>query len=662
MIKKKILMVYPKIPSTYWSFEYSLPFIGKKTNFPPLGLLTVAALIPEEYDVKLINTNITPLKDKDIIDADYVFISAMIVQKDSMDEVIKLCRKYNKPVVAGGPHPTVSHQSIKGVDHFVLDEAEITLPLFFKDLKEGKAKKIYRSEAKPDITTTPVPRFDLIDINQYSSMVLQYSRGCPFNCEFCDIIELFGRVPRTKTPEQFTVELQRVYDTGYRGSIFVVDDNFIGNKIEVKKLLRRMIEWQKEKKQPFTFITEGSINLAQDEELMDLMAASRFNMVFVGIETPVEESLILTNKKQNTKMSLLESVHKIQKKGIEVSSGFILGFDNEPENIFDLQIDFIKESAIPTAMVGLMAALPQTQLYRRLEKENRILHETSGNNTHDLELNFIPTMPAEKLIAGYKRVISTIYKPKVYFQRCYDMLMIMPDNFRSSKVKTSLSNILTYGMAFFRSLLLQTFSLHGYYYLKFLAKVLIKKPGAFPKAVQQAIYGYHFFKITEKQINHKMAVLNRFKAYMEKINLSLREKTARVQGLDLKKALREIFTLRKKTLPSIKVKYLTASRYSSHYIENTFKNLEELVQIYASKVTQFLKDKIESIDTSGIKDIIEELNKYRIAVLSKIRNEQPQNHISPQDRLDNLLNTIDKMVFELESYIFKKTVPVTVLE
>ncbi len=385
-MKNRILMIYPEFPETYWGFQRSLKFINKKANFPPLGLLTVAALLPDQYDVRLVDMNVSVLSDQDIIDADMVFISAMIIQKSSLLKVIDLCKKYKKTIVAGGPFPTSSYQDIPGVDHFVLNEAEITLPLFLKDLQEGRPEKIYKTEIKPDITLTPVPRFDLLNMNLYASMALQYSRGCPFNCEFCDIIELFGRIPRTKTPEQMVREFQLLYDIGYKGSIFIVDDNFIGNTPNVKILLPQITEWQKARNYPFTLFTEASINLAGDEELMDRMVKAGFNMVFAGIETPDVESLKKTNKIQNTHVDLHESINKIQRKGLEVTAGFIIGFDSDTVDIARIQTQFIQQSAIPVAMVGLLTALPNTQLYRRLKSEGRILEESSGDNTLKLDI------------------------------------------------------------------------------------------------------------------------------------------------------------------------------------------------------------------------------------------------------------------------------------
>ncbi len=497
-MKKNILMIYPEFPTTYWSFKHSVSFLGKKSQFPPLGLITIAAMLPPDYDIRLIDMNVARLKDKDILAADLVFVSAMIVQKESFEKVIETCNRLGRPVVAGGPYPTTSFDKIRGVDHFVLNEGEETLPEFIKDYETGGARHVYSNSARPDITKTPVPRFDLLDIKKYFSMIIQFSRGCPFNCEFCDIIELFGHNPRTKNPDQFLREMDAIYDTGYSGNVFVVDDNFIGNKRNVKLLLPEIDKWQKSRKKPFNLFTQASVNLAEDEELMSMMVSCGFDMVFLGIETPVEETLVFTQKKQNTKRSLLESVRKIQNMGIEVSAGFIIGFDKDPEDIFDLQFRFIQESGIVMSMVGLMIALPNTQLYRRLTSENRMLMETAGNNTHILDLNFVPVMDKYKIIAGYKNILSKIYSPKYYFERC---LTSIKNIYKSGSAYGNFKWI--YIRAFIVSLIRQTLSTYSFRYLKFLFTVLFTKPSRFPEAVKMAIMLNHFNIITKKLIHTK---------------------------------------------------------------------------------------------------------------------------------------------------------------
>ena len=490
---QKILMVYPKIPTTYWSFDHALPFIGKKSALPPLGLMTVAAMLPSKYEVRLIDLNVATLERKDIEETDIVFVSAMIVQKRSFEEIVALCGECNRPVVAGGPYPISSYRDIKGVDVFVLDEAELTLPRFLADLEADHPQKLYQDAGKPDITLTPVPRFDLIDVGAYDSMPLQYSRGCPYNCEFCDIIEMFGRVQRTKTSEQFLRELEAVKASGFRGSLFIVDDNFVGNHRKVKELLRSVVTWQKQNDFPFTFLTEASVDLAQDDELLDLMVEAGFTMVFVGIETPDENTLAYTQKRQNLKSPILASVEKIQRRGIEVTGGFILGFDTDAPDIFDRQISFIQQAGIPIAMVGLLNALPNTQLWRRLDREGRLNRSTTGNNTHTLGMNFVPRMPESTLIDGYKRVLSELYSPKRYFERCITLLRRL-----SRRKKAARSTSWVEIRALLLSLLKQGFSSYSLHYWQYLLRALSANPRLFPDAVALAIKGFHFFTITEE--------------------------------------------------------------------------------------------------------------------------------------------------------------------
>lgn len=493
-MKTRVLLVYPEIPATYWSFKYALDFINKKTLMPPLGIITIASYFPKDrYDLTLVDLNVQPLTKQDVENADLVMVSAMIVQKASFKEIVDLCNKCTVPVAAGGPYPTNSYDKINGVDYFILNEGEVTLPQFIHDYEHGIPQKMYTSDSKPDIRLTLPPRFDLLDLQSYSTMALQNSRGCPFNCEFCDIIELFGRNPRYKEPSQFVNEMDLLYRAGYVGPLFIVDDNFIGHKRKVKELIRAIIVWQKQHSHPFTLFTEASIDLAQDEELIDLMVEAGFNMVFIGLETPDAELLEHTNKMHNVKVNMLDEVEKIQRKGIEVLAGFILGFDNEKDDIFDRQIEFIQSAGIPLAMVGMMMVLPNTQLYRRLEKEGRILGETQGDNTHQLRTNFIPTMPQEKLTAGYKKVLKTIYSPKKYFERCTLLFKRLPKQVVTSD-KAEWEDVKPLIMSFLK----QAFSRYGWYYLKFFVNALRYNKSQFPFAVNLAIKGYHFFKITKE--------------------------------------------------------------------------------------------------------------------------------------------------------------------
>jgi len=489
----KILLVYPKYPETFWSFKHALKFISKKAAFPPLGLLTVAAMLPKQWEKKLIDMNTTSLSDSDIEWADYVFISAMAVQKDSVRSVIESCQRLGARIVAGGPLFTMEYHEFDGVDHFVLNEAEITLPTFLEDLKNGQAAHVYASDEWPDIETTPVPSWELVDMREYSSMTVQYSRGCPFNCEFCDIVVLNGHMPRTKDKEQLLRELDALYARGWRSSVFIVDDNFIGNKRKLKaEILPAIIEWMKEKSSPFWLFTEASVNLADDEELMRLMVEANFSMVFVGIETPNEESLAECGKLQNTGRDLVASVRKLQNYGLRVDGGFIVGFDSDPHAIFENQISFIQRSGIVTAMVGLLNAPPGTRLYRRLKGENRLLREFSGDNT-DCSMNFIPRMDYEILIRGYRRIIDTIYAPKQYYERITTFL---------KEYKPRVRNVarpqFSYLVAFAKSIWFLGLRERGRrYYWRLLAWTLVKRPRSFPMSVTLAIYGFHFRKVAE---------------------------------------------------------------------------------------------------------------------------------------------------------------------
>ncbi len=489
----RALLVYPELPPTYWSMTYALPFIGKKASLPPLGLLTVAALLPASWEVTLVDLNVERLRPSDVSGADLVFTSSMIVQRESHERVVRLCNELGTPVVAGGPYPSAGHEEIQGVAHFVLGEAEVTLPRFLADFEAGRAEHVYRSDARPDLALTPPPRYDLVKTKMYSTMAVQYSRGCPHSCEFCDIVELFGRQPRTKRPWQFLEELSLLHDTGWRGSVFVVDDNFIGNVKEVRELLPRVAAWQQERGYPFRLFTEATLALAEEAGLMDRMVAAGFNMVFVGIETPDRETLASVGKRQNLRADMLESVRTIQRKGMEVSAGFVLGFDTDPLDIFDRQIRFIQDSGIPSAMVGLLTALPGTQLHRRLRLEGRLAGDSGGgNDTHDLRLNFVPRMDAQELLAGYRRVLSEIYSPDRYFARCLDLLRSVTPH-RTSARRITFTEL----RAFLFSLFRQTFSSYSLSYWKYLVRGLLARPRMLAETVTMAVKGHHYFRMTE---------------------------------------------------------------------------------------------------------------------------------------------------------------------
>lgn len=489
----KALLVYPAIPDTFWSFKHILKFIRKKAAHVPLGLLTVGAMMPKDWDLRLVDMNVESLTDDAIRQADMVFIGAMVVQKDSVREVTARCKALGKTVVAGGPLFSSLWQEFESIDHFVLGEAEITLPMFLNDLEAGNPRRKYDSEERPDITLTPLPRWDLLTMKWYASMSLQYSRGCPFDCEFCDIVKLNGRRPRVKSNQQMISEIGQLYDLGWRGRLFIVDDNFIGNKARVKSFLRELSPWQEARGYPFSLFTEASVNLAQDQELMSLMSAAGFDSVFLGLETPEEQSLVECGKHQNRNIDLLEAVKTIQRNGMEVMGGFIIGFDNDPPNIFDRQIKFIQNSGVVKAMIGLLNAIPGTRLYQRLKDENRILPGCTGDNC-DGSLNFIPKMDPRVIREGYQAVLNYIYSPKEYYNRVFEFLKDY------KPVRRRRIDILEI-RAFFSSMLYLGILDKGrnkFYYWRLLFKAFIHHRSAFGEAVSSAIFGYHFRKLLSK--------------------------------------------------------------------------------------------------------------------------------------------------------------------
>lgn len=490
----KVLLVYPEFPDTYWSFRHALKFEGKQAAFPPLGLLTVSAMLPEIWERRLVDMNVETLWPDDIEWADMVFVSAMIVQNESLEQVVELCRSMGKKVVVGGPYVSTSSERLPDADHIFIGEAETTLPEFINDLELGIARKIYKADERPALTNTPVPDFSLIDMRRYSAMNVQYSRGCPFNCEFCDIIEIYGRVPRTKSNQQMLAELDALKATGWRGLVFIVDDNFIGNKKNVRLFMPDLIEWSRANGQPFSFITEASVNLAEDDALLQQMEDAGFRRVFLGIETPVEESLKEAQKGQNTRRDLLESIHKIQSYGMEVMAGFIVGFDSDPDDIFDLQMRFIRDSGIPLAMVGLLTALPDTQLWRRLEKEGRLLAVSTGNNT-DCSLNFLPKMNATRLIEGYKTILRNIYSPKEYYRRALDCLSRFHRDRIEPRQTTVREDLAAFLNIVFTLGIRDRSRLHFWNYFY---QLLRHHTHDFAHGLTLAAMGYHFRQVTEK--------------------------------------------------------------------------------------------------------------------------------------------------------------------
>jgi radical SAM superfamily enzyme YgiQ (UPF0313 family) len=482
------LLLYAEFPDTFWSFKHALKFIGKRASLPPLGLLTVAALLPREWTKRLVDVNVRKLRDRDLAWADVVLISAMIAQRDSAHELIARCRAAGKTIVAGGPLFTLDPGQFREVDHFVLNEAEVTLPEFVRDFGQGTAKRVYTSPRLPDIRQSPTPMWELADIRRYGSMSVQFSRGCPFDCEFCNVTAMFGHRPRTKTAAQVIAELDGLRQAGWRGPVFFVDDNFIGNKRTLQEeLLPALIDWQKGGP-AFPFYTEASINLADDAEMMRLMVDAGFNQVFVGIETPDEASLTECNKRQNQKRDLVADVKRIQRAGLEVQGGFIVGFDNDTPTIFERQLEFIQQSGIVTAMVGILQAIPGTKLHHRMAVQGRLIGQTTGDNV-DGTINFVPRMKREMLLEGYRKLMKYIYSPGLYYQRIRTFLReYEPPRVSSAMNWKSIRAFLNANVR------LGVIGRERFHYWSLLCWTICRRPSLLPRAVTLSIYGHHFRK------------------------------------------------------------------------------------------------------------------------------------------------------------------------
>jgi radical SAM superfamily enzyme YgiQ (UPF0313 family) len=491
----RILFVYPEFPDTFWSFKHALKFVRKKSAAPPLGLLTVAAMLPPEWEKRLVDLNVTGLTQADLAWADYVFVSAMIVQRDSARTLIARCKEAGVKVVAGGPLFTMEHDHFPEVDHFVLNEAELTLPPFLADLANGCAQHIYATTEFPDIRQTPVPLWELANLKQYDTVSLQFSRGCPFNCDFCNVTALLGHRPRVKTAAQIVAELDSLYALGWRKGVFFVDDNLIGNKKHLKsELLPALIEWRKGKN-GVPFNTQASINLADDAELMTMMTQAGFNTVFVGIETPNEDSLVECSKTQNKGRDLVESVKRLQRAGLQVQGGFIVGFDSDTTSIFQQQIDFIQRSGIVTAMVGLLQAPLGTRLYERMQREGRLVSEFSGDNA-DGSTNIIPGMGLDTLREGYRKILGQIYAPQLY----YDRVLTFLREYQPPKIRISLDlqHILALGRSIYQ---LGIRGVERTHYWRLFFWTLFRRPRLFPLAITLAIYGFHFRMVAELHVS-----------------------------------------------------------------------------------------------------------------------------------------------------------------
>ena len=491
----RALLVQGRSAQTYWSYDHSLPYIGKAAALPPLGLITLAALLPKSWDLRLVDLNAGALSAAELDWADVVLVSGMLAQADSMREVLARARRRGRRTVIGGPAATSAPGDFPDADHVFQGEAEGRLELLVRTLEAPgpDAPRLLSPEdsVRPPMSASPIPRFDLLGIPRYASLSVQYSRGCPFHCEFCDIVELFGHVPRVKSPDQVVAELDALHRAGGRGSLFFVDDNFIGNRREVARLLPRIAAWQEANGRPFDLYTEASVDLAGEPALVEAMITAGFTGVFLGIETPSEESLAAAGKRQNLRMDPATAVARLTAAGFEVFAGFIIGFDTDGPDIFDRQIEFISRQPIPRAMIGLLNAAPNTALWRRLEREGRLRSTGLGDQFH--RPNFEPAMDEAALLAGYRRVLAAVYSDEAYYRRC--QLHIEQASIRSAPTSAPA----------FRALLRAIVGIgllgpRRRHFWKLLARSIARGPHAFVRAVTLAVLGEHVIRYTHEVV------------------------------------------------------------------------------------------------------------------------------------------------------------------
>jgi radical SAM superfamily enzyme YgiQ (UPF0313 family) len=485
-----ILLISPQTPDTFWSFKHAMHFVSKKASMPPLGLLTVAAMLPREWDLKLVDLNVERLHDEDVRRADFVMVGAMLVQQKSVHEVAARCAALGKRVIAGGPLFATGHEAFPEIPHFVLGEAEEIMPLLVADMQKGQLQPVYRVGDRPSLSKTPVPRWDLIRPRHYVTMAVQFSRGCPFDCEFCDIVVMNGRVPRTKAPEQLIAELESLRVLGWKDMVFIVDDNFIGDRRRTKVLLHLLVEWRRRTRAKMGFLTEASVNLADDPELCALMVEAGFRKVFVGIETPSVEALQECHKLQNQR-DLVSAVKTLQGRGLEVMGGFIVGFDSDQSDIFRRQFEFIQRSGVVTAMVGLLTALPQTRLWKRLKQEGRLEGESSGNNT-EASLNFKTRLSREFLESGYRELMKKLYEPGNYYRRIRTFLKSHRP--AGTRLRVSRADMVALVKSF---LVLGLWHRGRVAYWRLFWGTLFRRPRQFQKAIELAILGHHFRRVAK---------------------------------------------------------------------------------------------------------------------------------------------------------------------
>lgn len=502
----RALLLYPLFPKSFWSFEKTLSLVDCKALMPPLGLITVAAILPQEWEFRLVDRNIEEITESDWDWAEVVIISGMIVQKNDMLTLIATAKQKNKLVAVGGPYATTSPHEVLDAqaDFLILDEGELTLPMFVSALARGDRQGVFRSAEKPAVTETPIPRYDLLDLTAYDNMSVQFSRGCPFQCEFCDIIVLYGRKPRTKTPSQLLAELDCIYNLGWRGAVFMVDDNFIGNKRNVKLLLKELKTWMADKNYPFGLTTEASVDLAQDLELVQLMVECNFKKVFLGIETPDQDSLTLTNKFQNTRDPLVESIDTLTRAGLQVMAGFIIGFDGEKPHAGERIVQFVEETKIPLAMFSMLQALPNTALWNRLEKEGRLLNSGANINQTTL-MNFIPTRAIEDIATEYVNAFWQLYDPVTYLDRIFNYYMKLGDVKNAQSLRPSWKTIRALGLILGKQGIIAS---TRWQFWRNLILVLLKKPRQLEIYLTLCAYLEHFTEyrfIVREQIYTQLA-------------------------------------------------------------------------------------------------------------------------------------------------------------
>lgn len=484
----RALLISPCYPDTFWSFRHALRFVRKRAAFPPLGLLTVAALLPKDWELRLVDLNVCELQHADLMWADTAWIGGMTIQAPSAETVMERCRAAGLRTVVGGPMATCEPERFRRADHLVLNEAETTLPMFLADFERGCARHVYESAETPDLTASPAPRWDLLDLRKYYSMSVQFSRGCPFDCDFCNVTALFGRRPRTKTAAQSIAELDGLYRRGWRGPVFYVDDNLIANKRAVRELLAALIEWRRGKV-GIPFQTQASINLADAPDLQEQMTRAGFDTVFVGIETPSEEGLRECSKKQNLRRNLMADVRKLHRAGLEVQAGFILGFDSDTRSVFERQIEFIQKSGIVTAMVGLLQAPLGTRLHARLSREGRLLGAMTGDNV-DGSTNVLTRIPVEELKTGYRKMLAYLYSPACYLRRVKTFLRDYRGRLDTTRLDWSRV------LAFMRSLWsLGCCDRARWQYWNLLIWTILRRPRYLPRAVALWIHGFHFREV-----------------------------------------------------------------------------------------------------------------------------------------------------------------------